>query len=196
MRRASILIVLVLACAALAGIASMAFAQPAPSTGQQHPAAQKPKPAAPSAPAAPGADNQNTLPSRWTSRCASDGRTTVLDCAVEQSAVVTQTGQLLASVTVRVPADTRRPVLLVQLPVGLFLPAGITIQVDDGKTQQIPLQTCDLKGCYAGTPLADDTLAAMKSGKRFAISFQNMAKENIVIPFGLANFAEAYQHIQ
>ena len=45
-------------------------------------------------------------------------------------------------------------------------------------------------------PLPDETLAAMKIGKRFAISFQNVSKENIVIPFGLSNFAEEYQHIQ
>jgi invasion protein IalB len=39
-------------------------------------------------------------------------------------------------------------------------------------------------------------LGAMKTGTRFAIAFQNVAKENIVIPFGLSNFAETYQRIQ
>jgi invasion protein IalB len=188
-----------LAAAAVAAIAVIAFGQ-APA---QHPTAQaqaqKPKPAAPPAAAQPPtpatADNQ-TLPSHWISRCVSEGRVGTPDCAVEQSAMVTQTGQLLASVTVRVPADTRHPVILVQLPVGLFLPAGVTIQVDEGKPQQIPLQTCDLKGCYGAAPLPDETLVAMKAGKRFAVSFQNVSKENLTIPFGLANFAEAYQHIQ
>jgi invasion protein IalB len=194
-----------LAAAAVAAIAVIAFGQ-APAqrpTAQAQAQAQKPKPAAPAAPPAAAqpaspatADNQNVLPSRWVSRCVSDGRIGTPDCAVEQSAVVTQTGQLLASVTVRVPADTRHPVIMIQLPVGLFLPAGVTIQVDEGKPQQISLQTCDLKGCYGGAPLTDETLAAMKAGKRFAVSFQNASKENLTIPFGLANFAEAYQHIQ
>jgi len=202
MPRALKYIVVALASAAVAAIAVMAFGQ-APG---QHPAAQaqKPKPASPAAPqaavpapptAAAPADNQTVLPSHWVSRCASEGRSANLDCAVEQSAVVTQTGQLLASVTVRVPPDNHSPLIMIQLPVGLFLPAGVTIQVDDGKSQQIPLQTCDLKGCYGAAPLPDETLAAMKTGKRFAVSFQNVSKENLVIPFGLANFAEAYQHI-
>ena len=190
--------------AAVTGVTLLAYGQPAQSP-VQHPVAQthQTKPAAPSAastaPPAPAADAhaaENILPSHWTSRCVSEARTAALDCAAEQSAIVTQTGQLLASVTVRAPADTRRPVLLIQLPVGLFLPAGITIKVDDGKPQEIPFQTCDLKGCYGAAPLPDETLAAMKIGKRFAISFQNVSKENIVIPFGLSNFAEEYQHIQ
>jgi invasion protein IalB len=136
------------------------------------------------------------LPSHWTSRCVSEARNGNVDCVVEQSAVVTKTGQLLADISIRVPADTRHPVMLIQLPVGLYLPAGVTVQIDTGKPQQITLQTCDLKGCYGAEPLADDVLAAMKSGTRFAVSFQNTAKETVVIPFGLSNFAEAYQHVQ
>jgi invasion protein IalB len=201
MRRALMTIgLLVLVSAALAGVASIVFGQTAPAPAQHPAQAQKPKPAA--TPATPGSaaaatgDNQNVLPSRRTSRCVSEGRAANLDCAVEQSAVVSQTGQLLASITVRVPADTRRPMLLLQLPVGLFLPAGITVQVDAGAPQQIALQTCDLKGCYAGAALSDEMLGAMKTGTRFAIAFQNVAKENIVIPFGLSNFAETYQRIQ
>jgi invasion protein IalB len=52
------------------------------------------------------------------------------------------------------------------------------------------------KGCYGAEPLSDEMLAAMKSGTRFAVSFQNTNKEGVVIPFGLANFAEAYQRVQ
>jgi invasion protein IalB len=206
MRGASKLIVAGIVPATVFGITLLAYGQSAPSSAQ-HPAAQthQVKPAPPSAasasPPAPAAAADahaadNVLPSRWTSRCASEARSAALDCAVEQSAIITQTGQLLASITVRVPADTRRPVLMIQLPVGLFLPAGITIKVDDGKPQEISLQTCDLKGCYGAAPLPDETLAAMKTGKRFAISFQNVSKENIVIPFGLSNFAEVYERIQ
>jgi invasion protein IalB len=190
-------IAVALISAAVAAVAVMAFGQvpapkpkPAPAPAPQ--AAPAPAPAA-GAPAP--ADKDSVLPSHWVSRCASEGRTANLDCAVEQSAVVTQTGQLLAAVTVRVPPDTHSPVIMIQVPVGLFLPAGITIQVDEGKPQQVPLQTCDLKGCFGAAPLSDETLAAMKTGKRFAVTFQNISKESLIIPFGLSNFAEAYQHI-
>jgi invasion protein IalB len=202
MRRASIAAVLGLLFAVMAAVGVVALGQTAQRPAPR-PAAPKAKPGtavvpetAPALAAATPAENQDVLPSHWTSRCVSEARNSNVECVVEQSAVVTKTGQLLADVTVRVPADTYHPVMLIQLPVGLYLPAGVTVQIDDGKPQQITLQTCDLKGCYGAEPLADDVLAAMKSGKKFAVSFQNTAKETVVIPFGLSNFAEAYQHVQ
>ncbi len=159
--------------------------------------AQKPAPAAqtPGAQApAPPAQAQPTA--GWVSRCMSDSRTTQVDCAVEQTAVVTNTGQLVASIVVRVPHDTRQPMMMIHVPVGLYLPAGVNIQVDESKPLQFVLQTCDVKGCYAGAPLPNDMLAAMKSGKKLGVSFQNLQKENITVPLPLENFAESYQKIQ
>jgi invasion protein IalB len=185
------------------GGGSLAHAEPAakaPTAPAQKsaPKAPAPAPATARAPEAKPQDlgNQNALPGRWTARCSSEGRTATLDCVVEQSAVMTQTGQLLLAITVRVPADTRRPVMMIHGPVGLFLPAGMSIQIDTAKPQQIALQTCDQRGCYAGMQVPAEMIAAMKSGKRFAVSFQNMAKENISVPFSLENFADAYRRIE
>jgi len=188
------------------GTAFVAQAEPA---AKSPPAQRPPKAATPApAPAAPtppppaqearpqNAGGQNVLAGRWISRCSSEGRSATLDCVVEQNAVVTQTGQLLLAVTVRVPADTRQPVMMIHGPVGLFLPAGMSIQIDAGKPQQISLQTCDQRGCYAGMQMPADMIAAMKAGKRFAVSFQNMAKEDISVPFSLESFAQAYQRIE
>jgi invasion protein IalB len=163
-------------------------------------AAQAPKPPTaqtPTQPATPGAPQEAAKPAPgWVSRCMSDARQTAVDCAVEQTAVVTNTGQLIASVVVRVPHDTRQPVMMIQVPVGLYLPAGVNIQVDEDKPLPFTLQTCDVKGCYAGAPLTQDLLAAMKTGKKLAVVFQSMQKENISVPLPLENFAEAFQKIQ
>ena len=93
-------------------------------------------------------------------------------------------------------SDTRAPVALVQLPLGLNLPAGAKLQVDDGKTSDLQIQTCEARGCYANLPISPDLLAAMKSGKQLKISFQNLAKETITIPMPLADFAAAYEKIK
>ena len=70
------------------------------------------------------------------------------------------------------------------------------MQVDDGKPESLAFQTCDVKGCYALTPVSKDMLAAMKSGKIFRVTVQNLNKENVGIPLTLANFSDAYQKIQ
>jgi invasion protein IalB len=99
-------------------------------------------------------------------------------------------------VNIRVPSDTHDTVMLVQLPLGLNLPVGAKLQVDDGKVTDLQIQTCEARGCYASTPIAPDVLAAMKSGKQMKLSFQNMAKETITIPMPLADFAPAYDKIK
>lgn len=171
--------------------------------------AQAPKKAAP-APAAPAPAHTPTpqgSPSpeqqaaqppapAWVSRCSSLSREAPLECAVEETAVLTKTGQLIVLVNIRVPSDTHAPVALVQLPLGLNLPAGAKLQVDDGKVIDLQIQTCENRGCYSNTPVSPELLAALKSGKQLKVAFQNLNKEVITIPMPLTDFAAAYDKIK
>jgi invasion protein IalB len=155
--------------------------------------------AAPATPAPPQADAAvaNTpAPPGWAARCTSASRDAPLECAMEQTAVLSKTGQLIVLVNIRVPSDTHTPVALVQLPLGLNLPVGAKFQVDDGKAVDLQIQTCENRGCYASTPIAPDLLAALRSGKQLNVSFQNLAKESMTIPMPLADFAAAFDKIK
>ncbi len=151
-------------------------------------------------PAPTPADNASAAntppPPGWAARCGSASRDAPLECAIEQSAVLPRTGQLVILVNIRVPADTRTPSALIQLPLGLNLPGGAKLQVDDGTVTDMPIQTCEARGCYAGTAIAPDLLAAMKSGKQLKISFQNLNKETLTVPLPLADFSAAYDKIK
>ena len=148
-----------------------------------------PAPAPSSAPAAPAQPG-------WAARCSSPSRDAPLECAMEQNAIFTKTGQLVVLVNIRVPGDTRAPILLVQMPLGLNLPAGIKLQIDEGKLTDLPIQTCESRGCYATIPLPADVLAALRSGQQMKLSFQTMNKEPVVIPMPLGDFAAAYDKIK
>jgi invasion protein IalB len=159
--------------------------------------AAAPAPAAtPSPPAAPQAEAAPAAQQGWNARCTSASRAAPLECAMEQTAVLTKTGQLIVLVNIRVPADTKAPVALVQLPLGLHLPGGAKVQVDDGKVTDLQIQTCENRGCYAGSPITPELLAALRSGKQLKVSFQNLGKENITIPIPLTDFAAAYDRIK
>jgi invasion protein IalB len=151
--------------------------------------------ATPPAEAAPAAAPASPPPV-WAVRCTSVSREAPLECAMEQTAVLTKTGQLIVLVNIRVPSDTRVPVAMVQLPLGLNLPGGAKLQIDDGKTADLQIQTCENRGCYAGTPITPDVLAALKTGKELRLSFQNLGKETITIPMPLTDFATAYEKIK
>jgi invasion protein IalB len=159
------------------------------------PAAQK-SPATPAAPQPDAAQAATPAQPGWNARCTSASREAPLECAIEQTAVLTKTGQLIVLVNIRVPGDIRAPVALIQLPLGLNLPAGAKVQVDEGKSVDLPVQTCEARGCFASMPIPPDLLTAMKSGKQFKVSFQTLAKETISIPMPLGDFAAAYEKIK
>ena len=151
---------------------------------------------APATPPVESAAPANAPPPGWLARCSSASRDAPLECAIEQQAVLTRTGQLVVLVNIRVPSDTHAPVALVQLPLGMNLPAGARLQVDDGKAADLQIQTCESRGCYASAPVAPDMLAALKGGKQLNVSFQTLAKETIKVPMPLADFAAAYDKIK
>jgi invasion protein IalB len=181
----------------VSGLAGSAGAQQ-PAKSKAPPKSAQTAPNNPPAPAAPdNASAANTPPPPgWAARCGSASRDAPLECAIEQSAVLPRTGQLVILVNIRVPADTHTPSALIQLPLGLNLPGGAKLQVDDGAATDMQIQTCEARGCYAGTTIAPDLLAAMKSGKQLKISFQNLNKEILTVPLPLADFAAAYDKIK
>nr|WP_245313115.1 invasion associated locus B family protein [Bradyrhizobium macuxiense] len=156
----------------------------------------KAAPAPAPAPAAPHADAAPANNPGWVARCTSASREAPLECAMEQTAVLSKTGQLVVLVNIRVPGDTRVPVALIQLPLGLNLPVGAKLQVDEGKAVDVPIQTCEARGCYVNAPIAADILSALKSGKQLKVSFQNLSKETITIPMPLSDFAAVYEKIK
>lgn len=158
--------------------------------------AAPPAPATQPAPTQPQAEGAPAQQPGWIARCTSASRDAPLECAIEQNAVLTKTGQTIVLINIRIAPDTRTPVALLQLPLGLNLPAGAKLQVDEGKPVDLQIQTCENRGCYASTPIAPDLLASLKSGKQLKVSFQNMAKEMIAIPMPLNDFAAAYDKIK
>jgi invasion protein IalB len=143
-----------------------------------------------------GAPANTPPPPGWVARCTSLSRDTPPECAMEETAILSKTGQLVILVNLRITSDTRTPIILVQLPLGLNLPAGVKLQVDEGKTTDMQIQTCENRGCYASMPVPAELLAALKSGKQLKVLFQNLGKETITIPMPLGDFAAAYDKIK
>ena len=173
------------------------LAEQAPKKTPPHIAQPKTQPVAPAPPQsdAPAANAPTPPAPNWASRCTSPSRNAPLECAIEERAL-TNTNQLIVLVNIRVTGDTRSPDAVVQLPLGLNLPGGARLQIDDGKLIDLPIQTCEDRGCYANTPISPDLLTALKSGQQLKVSFQNLAKETITTPVPLADFAAAYDKIK
>jgi invasion protein IalB len=141
------------------------------------------------------ADAAPAAPAAWGSQCAAIGRNSALDCSIFQRGV-TQTGQLIGSVSIRIPPDTGKAVLVISAPLGLYVPAGISYSIDGAAPQTMPIETCDQTGCFANQPVTGETLNAMLKGQKITVTFSNMSKQSISLPLSLTGFAAAYGRIK
>lgn len=134
--------------------------------------------------------------SNWRAECSTDGQT--LDCRALQQVLIrdNRQTQLVAAVTIRVPAETKKPVMMVQMPLGILVSETVELAVDEGKPERFNIQTCNQQGCFVGSPLAETLLAAMRNGKQLRIVFQNANKQAVTVTIPLAGFALVYDKVK
>ncbi|MGD0532712.1 MAG: invasion associated locus B family protein [Methyloceanibacter sp.] len=169
----------------LLAITSGAFAQTLQqggATGEQP--SQKAAPAEPE-PAQPA----------WVVNCGDNqGK---LDCLSGQSVFIKTTGQRLLSVAVRVPPDTKKPIMLLQVPLGVYLPAGVSLRIGKDAAKTLPFKVCDQGGCMAEYAVTEPEIAAMLKGAGLTISAQNQNQQpafTVTVP--VTGFPAAYAKIK
>ena len=134
-------------------------------------------------------------PAIWVVNCVDNNGK--LDCRAAQSVFLKNTGQRLLSVAVRVPADTKKPVLMLQVPLGVYLPAGATLQIGEDAAKTLPFKGCDQGGCVAEYAVTEAEIAAMTKGSPLKISVQNQNWQpafTVTIP--VTGFAQAYAKVK
>lgn len=136
---------------------------------------------------------EQTPPTGWITKCDDQEKGSV--CTVEHTILLAKTRQRLVTVTFKTEPDSSLPALMIQLPLGLFLPDGVEFQVDALDSQHLPIQTCNEKGCYAGSTVSREMLASLMAGEGLTVTFRNLAKEVMTVPVPLAGFGPAYQRV-
>ena len=131
--------------------------------------------------------------SGWRVECANAGKT--LDCKAIEQVVDRANSRVLASMTVRVPAETKRAVMLVQLPLGISVSDPVRITMA-GTVKNYPIQTCTQTGCFVGSPLSGHTLDQMRNGQQIGIAFKNLDKQTVTVTMPLAGFGPVYDKIR
>jgi invasion protein IalB len=148
--------------------------------------------------AAPAPQNTTSLASDggsgWRVECANDGKQ--LDCRTINRVHQRDNQQLIAAVAVRVAPDTKKPVLAIQLPLGIQVTEQVALRVDEGPTERFPVQTCTQTGCVVGAAFSEALLGAMRSGKELKVAFQSMTRQTVTVTMPLVGFAIAWDKIK
>jgi invasion protein IalB len=164
------------------------------STGLAQTAQEKQPGAATETPTQPAPGQAAPPQPTWAMNCGNTQQG--LDCRAVQSMFVRNTGQRLLSVVVHVPPDTKKPVLLMQLPLGVYLPAGATLQIGKSEAKSVAFKSCDQFGCIAEYPITEAEISAISKGSDLTITMQNLRKEPVTVTVPSLGFAAAYAKVK
>jgi invasion protein IalB len=82
-------------------------------------------------------------------------------------------------------------VLRVFAPLGVLLPPGVGLKIDDVDVGHAPFHRCQTFACYAQVTVDDKLIEQMKTGKTAIFIIFQTEETGIGIPISLAGFGEA-----
>jgi len=87
-------------------------------------------------------------------------------------------------------------VLRVFAPLGILLPPGLGLKIDDKDVGHAPFQRCHTFACYAQVVVDDPLVEQLKSGKTAIFIIFQTEEAGIGIPISLAGFKEALNELK
>jgi invasion protein IalB len=138
---------------------------------------------------------EQARPPIWVVNCQDNKGELV--CSAGQAAYVKTTGQRLLTVLVQFAPDTKKPMLMLQVPLGVYLPAGASLQIGKDEAKTLPFTGCVQTGCVAEYAITEGEIAAMIKGSGLTISVQNQnQKPAFTVTVPATGFAAAYAKIK
>ncbi len=150
--------------------------------------------------AAPPAQGEPELETRqfqdWMVRCNKQAATPA--CEMIQQRQDDQ-GQTVLAVAVGRVANTANPGMLIILPLGIWLPPGVVLKVDQGKEIPVRVEHCERRGCQVELLLEPDVLKLFKAGTQADVLFQiydaQGDPQTVGVPFSLLGFTAALNEV-
>ncbi|MBP2316712.1 invasion associated locus B family protein [Azospirillum soli] len=116
-------------------------------------------------------------------------------CFLSQTQLLKESNARLLKTSVGYLGPKEEPMLVLLLPLGVDLRAGIALKVDDSPQLTLVYQQCVQDGCMAAVPLNGPTLAALRKAKRIQVGMMPYASTQTmtvnVSPNGLASGMDA-----
>jgi invasion protein IalB len=184
--------------------------QPAPAPQQQAPQGQAaPQQQAPQGQAAPpqeapgqAAPAEQKLTERqfkdWTVRCGRQDEQGPEVCEMQQQQTDKEGRTVMAVAVGKVPGSPDLG-LLIMVPLGVLLPAGVMLQIDSGAEMPLQVNRCERQGCRIELLLKPELLTRFKSGSQAKVFFEAFdpqgERRRLGIPISLLGFTAALDQV-
>jgi invasion protein IalB len=151
---------------------------------------------APTPPAEPGIEVQQFQD--WAVRCGQPAEGGQRACEMVQQRQDEQ-GQTVLAIAVGNIPNAPDPGMLIILPLGIWLPPGVILRVDNGEEVPARIERCERRGCQVELLLESKVLTLLKSGREVNVLFQIYDEQGqtrlVGVPFSLLGFTAALDEV-
>jgi invasion protein IalB len=174
--------------------------QPAPAPQQPAPQGQAPPQQPP--PSGQAAPAEGTITERqfkdWTVRCGRQNQQGREVCEMQQQQTDNEGRTVMAVAVGQVPGRSDLGLLII-VPLGVLLPAGVTLQIDSGAEMPLVVDRCERQGCRIEMLLEPELLTRLKSGSQAKVFFEAFdpqgERRRLGIPLSLLGFTAALDQV-
>ncbi len=128
----------------------------------------------------------------WQMRCDTPPGASSEQCALIQNVTASDRENVGLSVIVLKTADKQARILRVLAPLGVLLPSGLGLRVDNADIGRAGFVRCLPNGCIAEVILEDELLTKLKAGAQATFIIFQTPEEGIGIPISLNGFSDGF----
>jgi invasion protein IalB len=132
----------------------------------------------------------------WQIRCETPPGAQSEQCALFQSVVAEDRANVGITVLVLKTADQKSRLMRVQAPLGVLLPAGLGLKIDNVDVGRAGFVRCLPPGCYAEVVMDDTLVGKMRGGQTATFFIFQTPEEGIGFPLSLKGFGDAYDKLR
>jgi invasion protein IalB len=133
-----------------------------------------------------------TVHGDWQMRCDTPPGARSEQCALVQSVTAEDRPSVGLTVIVLRTADKKSRLLRVLAPLGVLLPMGLGLKIDNADVGRAGFVRCLQNGCVAEVVLEDDLIGKMKSGQGATFFIFQTPEEGIGFPLSLKGFSAGF----
>ena len=131
----------------------------------------------------------------WETRCESPPGASHEQCAVVLSVVAEDRPSVVLVLIVLNTADHKARLMRIVAPLGVLLPSGVGLKIDDEDLGHVNFIRCLPNGCIAEAEMKDKLLEKMENGHTATLGVFQSPEEGIGVTAPLAGFKDAYEQL-
>jgi len=129
----------------------------------------------------------------WETRCETPAGASVEQCALVQSVIDEDRPNITLVVIALKTADKKSRLLRVIAPLGVLIPTGLSLKVDEADLGRMNFVRCLSNGCVAEVFLDDKLLSKLEGGAKVTFVLFETPEEGVGVPTALAGFKEGFE---